>query len=132
MHRGRQLIALASLVLAVGEGASAQTLLDPTEAQKAMEVIHFGMPSDAKYVFCSGGDCPERSTKTVPAPRMAAPAPVITRALAPVVPPQATLPAPELSRATVEPPARARAEAPKKTSVRTKRATPAKCGPDAK
>ena len=132
MARHRTLTALAGLVLAVGVPVSAQTLIDPSQAPKAMDVSQFGVPRDAKYVFCNGADCPERSTKTVPAPKAAAPAPVITRPVAPVVPPQATQPPAELSRAKVEPPPKAKAAAPKKKAVRKKRPVQAGCGPDSK
>lgn len=132
MARHRTLTALAGLILAVGVPSYAQTLIEPSQGPKAMDVIQFGVPRDAKYVFCNGGDCPERSTKTVPTPKVAAPAPVITRPVAPVVPPQATQPPPELSRAKVEPPTKAKAAAPKKKPVRKKRVVQAGCGPDAK
>lgn len=131
MARHRTLTALAGLILAVSIPASAQTLIDATQAPKAMDVSQFGVPRDAKYVFCNGADCPERSTKTVPAPKVAAPTPVITRPVAPMVPPQATQPPPELSRAKVEPPPKAKA-APKKKPVRKKRPVQAGCGPDSK
>ena len=132
MARHRPLIALAGLILVVGVPASAQTLIEPSQVPKAMDVTQFGVPRDAKYVFCNGEDCPERSTKTVPAPKVVDPAPLITRPVAPVVLPQATQPPPELSRAKVEPPTRGKAAAPKKKPVRKKRAVQAGCGPDAK
>ena len=132
MARHRPLLALAGLILAVGVPATAQTLIEPSQAPKAMDVTQFGVPRDAKYVFCNGEDCPERSTKTVPAPKVVAPAPVITRPVAPFVPLQATQPPPELSRAKVEPPPKAKAAATKKKPVRKKRAVQAGCGPDTK
>lgn len=130
MARHRTITALAGLMLAMGAPAYAQTLIEPSQGPKAMDVIQFGVPRDAKYVFCNGADCPERSTKTVPAPKAAAPAPVINRPVAPVVPLQATQPPPELSRAKVEPPPKAKAA--KKKPVRKKRVVQAGCGPDAK
>lgn len=132
MARHRTHIALAGLILALGVPASAQTLIETSQAPKAMDVTQFGVPRDAKYVFCNGADCPERSTKTMPVPKVTSPTPINPRPLAPVMPPQATQPPPELSRAKVKAPPKAKVAAQKKKPVRKKRPVQAGCGPETK
>jgi len=94
---------LAGLILAAHIPAFAQTLIDPTPAPRAMDVSQFGVPRDAKFIFCNGEDCPERTTKTMTTPKPAAPAPVALRPpIAAVMPQSIQLPA-ELLRVKVEP-----------------------------
>lgn len=59
---------LTALLIAVSIQAHAQSLGEPVAARRVMEVGQFGVPRDAKYIFCDGQACPERSTKTVTAP----------------------------------------------------------------
>lgn len=127
----RNLTALAWLILAISVSANAQTLTDHSQAPKAMDVAQFGVPRDAKYVFCNGEDCPDRSTKTVPTPKASVPVPIISRPVVPTVMQEARQPPPELSRAKVHPRRVPKATSKKKT-VRKKRPVPAGCGPESK
>lgn len=43
--------------------ARAHTLAEPNPVQHMADIVQFGVPSDSKYVFCDGGECPERTTK---------------------------------------------------------------------
>ena len=75
-------IALASAIVATmlcAGYAHAQVLAAQNPATATMEVSQFGMPRDAKFVFCSSDECPERSLKhmaTPPQQKATAPLPV--------------------------------------------------------
>lgn len=63
---------LGSTLLVAASGVAAQTLGEENPVSKVVEVVQFGLPDDAKFVFCEGADCPERSAKHL----MALPVPV--------------------------------------------------------
>ena len=54
---------LGSTLLVAASGVAAQTLGEENPVSKVVEVVQFGLPDDAKFVFCEGADCPERSAK---------------------------------------------------------------------
>lgn len=108
-HTARLLIVAA--LASIGASAQAQTLNQPSPVDRLSDVTQFGVPRDAKYIFCDGADCPERSIKHlhVPPPAPApAPAPVA------IPQPQSIQPPAELSPAKVEAPTPAPKKKPKK------------------
>ena len=120
-HATRRITAILTIV-AVGACvvAHAQSLDPPVAVRRFMGTTQFGMPADAKYIFCDGQDCPERTTKTLPALRQpSSPALAPQGGSAPVPPlPQPMWLSPELSRAKewvlIEPPARTHRKPPRK------------------
>lgn len=96
-HTARLLI--VATLASIGASAQAQTLNQPSPVDRLSDVTQFGVPRDAKYIFCDGADCPERSIKHlhVPSPPPA-PVPVVTPQ------PQSIQPPAELSPAKVEAP----------------------------
>lgn len=58
----RQFCAVAFAIVC-GSSAYAQALAQPSPIERLSDVAQFGMPRDAAYVFCDGGDCPDRSIK---------------------------------------------------------------------
>lgn len=62
----------AALTLAV-PASFAQALEQQQPVSAPMEATQFGVPGDAKFIFCSGADCPERSRKTLTQPLVAPP-----------------------------------------------------------
>lgn len=91
---------LAALIVTAGVQANAQSLGNSAAVNRVMDVNQFGVPRDAKYIFCDGQDCQERTTKTLMAPKLApATVPVV---LAPQ--PQSVQPPAELLRAELGPP----------------------------
>ena len=117
----------AGLILATNLSATAQTLIDPTSAPRAMGVSQFGLPRDAKFIFCSGEDCPQRTTKTMATPK---PAALVVAASRPVVPAllpqlQSIQPPAELSCAKVDPVKKIQ----KPVVRKKKRSAQLRCGP---
>lgn len=107
-HTARLLIVAA--LASIGASAQAQTLNQPSPVDRLSDVTQFGVPRDAKYIFCDGADCPERSIKHLHVPPPPAPAPVPV-----VIPqPQSIQPPAELSPAKVEAPKPAPKKKPKK------------------
>lgn len=106
-HTARLLIVVA--LASIGASAQAQTLNQPSPVDRLSDVTQFGVPRDAKYIFCDGADCPERSIKHlhVPPPPPA-PTPVV------IPQPQSIQPPAELSPAKVEAPKPAPKKKPKK------------------
>lgn len=49
-----------------------QVLRSPSPASPTLVVTQFGMPTDAKYVFCAASDCLDRSLKHLAMPAQAA------------------------------------------------------------
>lgn len=96
-HTARLLI--VATLASIGASAQAQTLNQPSPVDRLSDVTQFGVPRDAKYIFCDGADCPERSIKHlhVPSPPPA-PVPAVTPQ------PQSIQPPAELSPAKVEAP----------------------------
>jgi hypothetical protein len=91
-----------SLVFALAtagvSAANAQALNQPNPLDRLSDVVQFGVPRDAKFVFCDGEDCPERSIKHLYVP----PPPPSPAVQEPVVPaPQSIQPPAELSPAKV-------------------------------
>lgn len=108
-HTARLLIVAA--LASIGASAQAQTLNQPSPVDRLSDVTQFGVPRDAKYIFCDGADCPERSIKHLhvpPPPPPPAPAPVV------IPQPQSIQPPVELSPAKVEAPKSAPKKKPKK------------------
>lgn len=46
-------------------GPGQASLAQPSSLLRLSAVQQFGMPGDAKYIFCDVGDCPDRSTKHI-------------------------------------------------------------------
>lgn len=90
----RMVVAVVAVAASV---AQAQSLGDPQPINKLMESAQFGMPSDAKYIFCDGDDCPDRTRKTLTAPK----AEVAQKPVVVMPRPQSMVPPPELSPAKV-------------------------------
>jgi hypothetical protein len=115
-----------SLVLALAAAgvtaADAQSLSQPNPLGRLSDVVQFGVPRDAKFVFCDGEDCPDRSIK-----HLFVPPPPPQPVQEPLMPaPQSVQPPEELSRAKVQV---------KKKSTKKKRPKPAiryECKPVAK
>lgn len=61
------LIALA--LLAAFSLAEAQSLGEPAPVGRVMDVTQFGVPRDAKLIFCDEPDCPTRTVKTLTSPK---------------------------------------------------------------
>jgi hypothetical protein len=117
----------ASVLALVAAGApsiQAQTLNQPNPIERLSDVTQFGVPRDAKFVFCDGDDCPERTIKHlyVPPPPPP-PVPDVTPA------PQSVQPPATLSPAKDEP---AKKPAKKKRPKRKKPAVQYECKPIAK
>jgi hypothetical protein len=112
---------LAALIVTASVQANAQSLGDSAAVNRVMDVNQFGVPRDAKYIFCDGQDCQERTTKTLMAPKLApATAPVVL-----IPQPQSVQPPAELSRAEVGPPKKSV----KKRPARNKRTVKLDCRP---
>ena len=106
-HTTRLLIVAA--LASIGASAQAQTLNQPSPVDRLSDVTQFGVPRDAKYIFCNGADCPERSIKHLHVPPPPPPpAPVV------IPQPQSIQPPVELSPAKVEAPKPATKKKPKK------------------
>lgn len=90
MARFRHSAIVCAVLAAVGSAAHAQSLNQPSPVARVMDAVQFGMPRDAKYVLCDGDDCPDRTTKTLTAPKPIAQAP------APLPQPQSIAPPVEL------------------------------------
>ena len=118
---------IVAAALAACSLAQAQSLGEPAPVRRVMDVAQFGMPRDAKLIFCDGQDCPDRSTKTLTSPKPVAviqpptPVPVV------VPQPQSIQPPAELSPAKVTPPKKL-----KKKVAHKPRAPRMDCGPDVK
>lgn len=104
-HTARFLIVAA--LACIGASAQAQTLSQPSPVDRLSDVTQFGVPRDAKYIFCDGADCPERSIKHLHVPPPP-PVPVVIPQPQPIQPPV------ELSPAKVEAPKLAPKKKPKK------------------
>lgn len=87
------------LALLLTGTASAQSLGQPGSSDKTFEVVQFGVPRDARFVFCDGADCPQRSIKHLQLPP--APTPKLDESVQPV--PQLIQPAEALSPVNVTP-----------------------------
>ncbi len=86
----RRIILHLPLSLLLASPAGAQSLDQPASVVQTFDVVQFGVPRDARFVFCDGEDCPQRSIKHLqPRP---APAPVqspgIEELVLPVPPPR--------------------------------------------
>ena len=126
MARNANNTLIAAALLAACNLSQAQSLGDPAPINRVMDVAQFGMPRDAKLIFCDGQDCPDRTVKTLtsPTPVMAPPpqpAPVV------IPQPQSMQPPAELSPAKVTLPTKH-----KKKAAPKKRVPRMDCGPDTK
>lgn len=86
----RKIILHLPLSLLLAGPAGAQSLAPPASVVQTFDVVQFGVPRDARFVFCDGEDCPQRSIKHLqPLP---SPAPVqspgIEELVLPVPPPR--------------------------------------------
>jgi hypothetical protein len=88
------------LTLLLTGTAGAQSLGQPGSLEHPFDVVQFGVPHDARFVFCDGTDCPQRSIKHLQLPP--APPPRIDEPALPV--PDSIQPAEELSPVNVAPP----------------------------
>lgn len=88
------------LALLLTGTASAQSLGQPDSLDQTFEVVQFGVPREARFVFCYGADCPQRSIKHLQLPP--APPPSNEEPEPPV--PESIQPAEELSPVNVAPP----------------------------
>lgn len=117
---------IAAAVLVACNLAAAQSLANESPVNRVLEVAQFGLPSDAKFIFCEGWDCPDRTVKTLTSPqpivRPAKPAPPVL-----LPQPQSVQPPAELSPA--KPPVK---KTIKKKPAPKKRAPRIDCGPDLK
>lgn len=77
--------------------ANAQSLNQPNPLDRLSDVVQFGVPRDTKFVFCDGGDCPERSIKHLYVPPPPPSPPQVKELVMPA--PQSIQPPEELSRA---------------------------------
>jgi OOP family OmpA-OmpF porin len=55
--------ALALALAPISEANVAGALDQPNPIERLVNVVQFGVPSDAKFIVCEGGDCPKRSIK---------------------------------------------------------------------
>ena len=140
---------VAFAVLAAGTFAQAQSLGEPAAVKRTMDVAQFGMPRDAKLIFCDSQDCPERSTKTltllnpVLAPLAPPPPPAVSAVVPALVPALVLVPHLQALAAQAAPdssgspgsPTSAHAKPlkkPKKKAARKQHQPRIDCGPDLK
>ena len=113
------------IALAIGGGAQAQALASQAPLPQPRDVAQFGMPADAKFVFCTTHDCPERSLKhlATPMPSPSSPQKASIASLQTRVAAISDVPRPEAFAANNEvppdkpsakPPSKARAKVPAK------------------
>lgn len=104
--------------------AQAQSMAEPSPIHKLAEIQQFGVPRDAKYIFCDSGDCPERTAKHLHIPTSKPPA---------VMPAPQTIQPPIITEAK-EPPkprkAKAQKQKQKPKQKPKKRAAKVACTPD--
>ena len=84
-----------------------------------LAVVQFGMPADAKFVFCEGGDCPTRSLKHFAVATTVARVPTAVPSVTPIA--VQTLDLAELAQMKQEiymPPTAALAKKPKRKKVK--------------
>lgn len=102
------------LALLLTGTARAQSLGQPGGLDQTFEVVQFGVPREARFVFCYGGDCPQRSIKHLQLPPAAPP-----RLDEPALPvPESIQPAENLSPVNVSPPHQPPRKKPSKPRVR--------------
>ena len=95
----RKIILHLPLSLLLASPAGAQSLDQPASVVQTFDVVQFGVPRDARFVFCDGEDCPQRSIKHLQLPP--APPPKLDESVQPV--PQLIQPAEALSPVNVTP-----------------------------
>ena len=129
MARNANTTLIAVALLAACTLAQAQSLGDPAPINRVMDVAQFGMPRDAKLIFCDGQDCPDRTVKTLtsPTPVMAPPPPRPPPVPVVTPQPQSMQPPAELSPAKETP-----LKKHKKKAAPKKRAPRIDCGPETK
>lgn len=81
------------LALLLAGPAGAQSLSHSASVGQTFDVVQFGVPREARFVFCDGEDCPQRSIKHLQLPP--APTPKLDESVQPV--PQLIQPAEALS-----------------------------------
>jgi hypothetical protein len=115
---GNQL--LLAVILAANAQVQAQSLGEPAPVKRMLDVAQFGVPRDAKYIFCDGQDCPDRTRKTLTSPQ---PLPTAHAVVVPPQPQSMPLPA-EFSSTNVKSP-----RTHMNKVVRKKRIARLDCGP---
>ncbi|OGB71970.1 MAG: hypothetical protein A2486_01275 [Burkholderiales bacterium RIFOXYC12_FULL_65_23] len=102
------------LALLLAGPAGAQSLSQSASVGQTFDVVQFGVPRDARFVFCDGADCPQRSIKHLQLPP--APTPKLDESVQPV--PQLIQPAEALSPVNVTPRHKPLKRKPRKPGVR--------------
>lgn len=87
------------LALLLAGPACAQSLSQSAAVKQTFDVVQFGVPREARFVFCDGADCQQRSIKHLQLPP--APTPKLDESVQPV--PQLIQPAEALSPVNVTP-----------------------------
>lgn len=102
------------LALLLAGPAGAQSLSQSASVGQTFDVVQFGVPREARFVFCDGADCPQRSIKHLQPPP--APTPKLDESVQPV--PQLIQPAEALSPVNVTPRHKPLKRKPRKPGVR--------------
>ncbi len=102
------------LALLLAGPVGAQSLDHSAAVEQTFDVVQFGVPREARFVFCDGADCPQRSIKHLQTPPAAPPR--IDEFVQPV--PQLIQPAEALSPVNVTPRHKPLKRKPRKTGVR--------------
>lgn len=102
------------LALLLAGPAGAQSLSQSVAVEQTFDVVQFGVPREARFVFCDGADCPQRSIKHLQLPP--APTPKLDESVQPV--PQLIQPAEALSPVNVTPRHKPLKRKPRKPGVR--------------
>ncbi|MYZ52341.1 hypothetical protein [Malikia spinosa] len=102
------------LALLLAGPAGAQSLSQSASVGQTFDVVQFGVPREARFVFCDGADCPQRSIKHLQLPP--APTPKLDESVQPV--PQLIQPAEALSPVNVTPRHKPLKRKPRKPGVR--------------
>ena len=102
------------LALLLAGPACAQSLSQSAAVKQTFDVVQFGVPREARFVFCDGADCPQRSIKHLQLPPAAPP-----RLDEPALPiPQWIQPTEDLSPVNVTPRHKPLKRKPRKPGVR--------------
>ena len=102
------------LALLLAGPAGAQSLSQSASVGQTFDVVQFGVPREARFVFCDGADCPQRSIKHLQLPP--APTPKLDESVQPV--PQLIQPAEALSPVNGTPRHKPLKRKPRKPGVR--------------
>lgn len=67
LPNSRHMVQLPLALLLAGP-ACAQSLSQSATVEQTFDVVQFGVPREARFVFCDGADCPQRSIKHLQLP----------------------------------------------------------------